>query len=59
MKLHTLILSDNYLGDQGGNLIAKALIYNRKLTKVDMFNTCLNDESVKEMAHTLSKNSSL
>ena len=40
-KLKTLILSNNFLGDQGGFLIGKALSLNKRLTKVDLFDNFL------------------
>lgn len=58
-KLKTIILSNNFLGDQGGFLIGKALQSNKRLTKVDLFDNFLQDESAKQLAQTLIKNSSL
>ena len=59
LKLEALLLSNNYLGDQGGNLIARALTANKRITKVDLFANYLNDDSVKHFAHCLRRNRSV
>jgi Ran GTPase-activating protein (RanGAP) involved in mRNA processing and transport len=59
IKLESLILSNNYLGDQGGNMIARALALNQKIRHVDLFDNFLYDESAKQLAHSLSRNRSL
>lgn len=59
LKLESLLLSNNYLGDQGGNLIARALALNPRMKKVDLFDNYLNDESAKQLATCLSRNRSL
>lgn len=35
-SLTTLILSENFLGDEGGKLIAEALTFNRRVVKLDL-----------------------
>jgi len=59
IKLESLILSNNFLGDQGGNLIARALALNQRIRHIDLFDNYLNDESAKQLAHCLSRNRSL
>jgi Ran GTPase-activating protein (RanGAP) involved in mRNA processing and transport len=35
-SLTTLIISENFLGDEGGKLIAQALTFNRRIVKLDL-----------------------
>ena len=47
LKLTTLILKGNFFGELGGNYLARALPFNKRLTKLDLFDTQLKDECVK------------
>ena len=50
MPLKNLILAENFIGDQGGQLIAKALAVNQSLVKIDLFDNYLKDETAKLIA---------
>lgn len=55
-KLNHLILSVNPFRDEGGSIIAKALMSNRALTVVEMRDTEMRNEAAKEIAESLKIN---
>jgi Ran GTPase-activating protein (RanGAP) involved in mRNA processing and transport len=58
ISLHTLDLSGNSIGIEGGQSIG-SILANTRLTKIDLSKNTLGDEGTSEIAHALSTNQNL
>jgi len=58
-KLTTLIISSNYISDEGAKAIAEVLENNITLTSLDMNGNNITDEGAKAIAEALKKNTTL
>lgn len=57
--LQNLNISENFIQDEGGQLIAIAIATASRLKTIDMRDTDIRDETAKELAQTLKRNKSV